>query len=121
MKHIVIKLPLLAIGSGVKLIHTYTTKSLQVGQKPFAHSVVTQVIVQPAARGHSSGMPPKSEEVKHRSLKPWSVEKITLWSSASVKVEKVGKLEIPPLEIRYIIWNQEVGHRGNTTSTQKTK
>ena len=29
-----------------------------------------------------------------------SVEKITLWSSASKKVEKVGKLETPPLEIR---------------------
>ena len=36
---------------------------------------------------------------------------ITLWSSASKKAEKVGKLETPPLEIRYI-WNQEAGHRG---------
>lgn len=38
-----------------------------------------------------------------------SVEKITPWSSASIKVEKVAKPEIPPLEIR---WDQEVGHRG---------
>ena len=38
-----------------------------------------------------------------------SVEKTTLWSSASIKVEKVGKLEIPALKIR---WDQEVGHRG---------
>ena len=41
-----------------------------------------------------------------------SVE-ITLWSSASIKVEKVGKLEIPPLEIR---WDQEGGASGPTPS-----
>ena len=61
MKHIMIKLLLPVIGSGVKSIHTYTTKSLQAGQRkwPFAHSAVTRVIVQPAARENGSGMPPR--------------------------------------------------------------
>ena len=59
MKHIAIKLLLLAIGNGVKLTHTYTTKYLREGQRKWlsAHFAVTQAIMQQAARESGSGIP----------------------------------------------------------------
>ena len=67
MKHIVIKQPPLAIGSGVKLIHIYTTESLRQRRWLFANFVLTQVIMQQAARESSSGIPSK---VRRPSINP---------------------------------------------------